>query len=513
MAPSLNPIDALPLELLEDPLYFSLKPLDSDGQDDLDFSEVEGEYLPLPNGEDSLFIGTPSDFSIYQNLISTAYQVRGQRQQSLPQHLLHADTMLAQAYEIIKNGPTLAHAAEGEHFYDLFSVWEVEGDYYLLARKRDTRKETSYFFSVRLPSFKQEEDSPHICPMTAEIGGYAFQLADVRSLNLWDEERRPLLAGIFYLLLRPIPGLPEEVRELHKKHVEAMLYRLNPLTALADRREPPKIRTEIQKAFARIANQQERVIIQGPTAQGEVNVEFPPSMTESEKRKAREVLERIPLELYGVLIFNGIAPRLTLEWADKERLHHRVGFPAGGCYLRDEERILLNQELLQHAGARFMEGTVSHELNHTLLPYEEDDSLFIADYYESILIQASEGKEFPGVSIYSFYGISEFVAEDSTSYLAGETDFYPRSDLLFGDRSRAELRKYQPEMYVTSKLLYESDSPFYGQIALFTWASKKVIDQLLADPNLRAFILDPETTAQEIGHLYWEVYQEMIRER
>lgn len=504
--------------------------MDANHNHHLTFKEVQGAHLTTPGESHPFDIQSEQDWRTYTKIISSwchttrAAQRFGTVQSYANDHEVTAETWLVTRETFLNEVSTYRDGGMATQGFFIEDTLDAPEGYYLLVHFQIDCEEDDYYLTLRLP----KKSNPSV-PTTAtmELAGQVYAVATL--LENSDDVGNPYVAymQLFGKMLNgPVAGIPDDVRELEARKFEALAYQAS-LKPAPETRPVQGGDPELKARFDKYKSGEEEWSEQGIvniTVAGSVHtlpVVAEQSLSEVENKVLARALTAMPDSLMGILAIDGTLQSITIGVVDDEVMDVAKSPGVGAEYDKYTHQLTIRRSALGGADLATLIGKLKHEFGHAIFSatgeylstivqqigqgaksVEESDDYFIQDLYREMQERAATSPVLPTVSLYSLHVAADFFTECVVAYLNGEEDEEPYGDPVHGPKTRAELREYQPELYVALKLFLEPASPYYGDKEIFKQESRTVINNILNDPHGRQAALSPKITPAILASLY-----------
>lgn len=485
-----------------------LEPLDADHDGRLEFNELLGQNLLTPSLASSVAIEKESDFLLYKRLVESAKATSGlwkfldsyEEDAFRGREGRPAEEWVADEGHALLENPRLG--APWQSNSDLLDIAPFEDGFELLFESGRTQNHDRFFFTVNL--------NRDPCENSVLVGDLLFQLDEFLPAPALEDFRKQLLKDLYVTLTVPLTGLPNNFRHEQRDRIEALMIQANPdLISVYKQKDTaenttpsPELKKRVAQSLTNVMPLRKPLCALGPNACLPVPLRSETPLSAAERSRLEAGWAGIPDALIKTAVMNGVisneAASLSLEVVEKDILKG-MGFNwAGALYHPSLNKIFLSRSYLNNARETYLARLLIHELAHSLNSRIPN---FFDAYFLDVRAQLNE-KANPAVTPYALNAASENFAENVVAYFVGEEDNNPGVCATCGPVSRAELRQKQPEMYVAIKLFFDESSPVFGEPSVFSHESKRVIDRLLDDRELKDRVLSPETSPAKIHRWY-----------
>lgn len=499
-------------ELTDATVFNKLKKLDKNGDGKLTFNETEGQTLLTPTEESAITITNSANWASY-NLIVHNHANHRQFLRFMDSQEIEARTkeegVTAEKWladltpEILTDFLTTGFANTA---FILLDTQPFEDGYQLLVKHPNGfDRNKTLIFTVNL------HHNPEL--NTLQIGKALFKLSDFMPDPRLEGWRKEFLKNLYSALIDSAYLFPDDFLTKQIELIEALAIHANPeMIGLYENR-----RTSLTQNTGHSEPQiftHPPLIISSKGAVFSVPLSSEKPLTPEEYLCLQEIMYHIPQELSDILISQDVisqdAKTLTLRVVSHETMQ-RMGFGwAIAAYYPDGTMSLIHSSL-RHKNNLSLTRTFNHELAHALSQGGSFRRIQDFPLVKNVFLsarQALSASYNPAVTPYALNIPAEFFAESVTAYFVGETDKVPNSGPYAGPLSRGELRQKQPQLYVALRLFFEMDSRVFGTSEIFSERSSSVIDRMFSSPEIKRFVLSPDTPAQKISEIYSEFTKE-----
>lgn len=519
-----------------------LNDLDLDGDRLVTDEEAGGTILAAPLSGDTIEISTPQDLEFYDKLLHSAVNARPFARFASSVHgAKQLASPTAENWAITDN-----EASPDEHgLYcgnlNMLDVRCSDKATELLFR-RDDEEMGALYFSVMIPD---DLGKGAVTPITIEFNGARMLLKDLEKSG--DTDFLQLKRDVLGTLLAILPDkrwadyFPDGFSAKTAEYLEALSFQSSTLPPPTSHQAESATKKPDSDTIKRVYSNQNPVIattkIAGLAANYPVGIRHDNArapLTDLELARTRDILNLLSKNQVGVLAKHGTMNNFTVEIVDDDVMDAAEGPQFAGKYCNWLHKVLIRRSTLSDNAYTdpTLRSLFTHELGHGLFPNDFDSSIkelpltefssqmvmdkltgakynitesrpeyFLTDYLADLTLKAKVAKRLPSIDIYSLKNVAEFLAQCSVAYLTGEANdaSYLSSD--HGVLSRAELREKLPEMYLAFKLFYEPDSPYFGDLDLFSKKSKTIYDTILTSDHATPY-LDKNTPVADLVDAY-----------
>lgn len=474
-----------------------LSSYEADGDDALDFTELYGRggFL-VPRGDAYFSITTQTDFRTYAAMVASAASIKRQtgavflsRQVCFEAH--DAASWLFDAGERLSQNGAVATAFDGD--VEVCEVLTVAGKTTLYCRDLALRDSYGgYFFSVTLA---EDPDAIRI-----EVNGRSIDPNKGSEDLVTEAWRGQILTALYSLFSNATIPLPEALYTVARDRFEILMLRANPSLAIAappGAPTAPEVLARAKDIDAGNSPLAARAIVARGSQKNHPLVfcaETP--LTAAESKTLQGAVNLVPAVLWdaldqtskmALLKFEFVAPEIAGAWSPS-------GW--GGLYEKRLNKIFFLRGYVADGSEEFLADFFVHELSHRLELLAPSDS-FLGSYFDTKKKLIPTANENPFVSPYAAGSAGEFIAESIVAYFNGAQDAPPIVGKNYGQRTREELRRKTPELYLALRLFFEKDSPWASDVRVFNQENMPKYQRLLASNTIDA--LSPTTTAATLA--------------
>lgn len=474
-----------------------LSPYDGDGDGELDFTELygSGSFL-VPRGDAYFAITTQTDFRTYAALVTSAANIKRQTGAAfLAQRTCFeahdAASWLFSAGARFSQDAVLATAFDGD--VEVCEIATVAGKTTLYCRDLATRDSYGgYFFSVTLV---EDPDAIRI-----EINGQKINPNVVSTENAMESWRGQILTALYSLFSNTTLPLPGTLYTAARDRFEILMLRANPALAIE---APPGMPTapdvlarakEIDAGKSPLAAK--AVVARGGQKNYPLIFCAETPLTAAENKTLQGAVDLVPAALWDALDQTGKMAQLKFEFVAPEIAGAWSPSGWGGLYEKRLNKIFFLRGYVADGRESFLADFFVHELSHRLELLVPPDS-FLGSYFNAKKALIPTANENPFVSPYAAGSAGEFIAESIVAYFNGDQDAPPIIGKNYGQRTRGELCRKTPELYLALRLFFEKDSPRANDVRVFSQENMPKYQRLLVSRTIDA--LSPATTVAALA--------------
>lgn len=490
--------DAITLQDAADAgLTAALSPYEADGDGALDFTELYGggSFL-VPRGDAYFSITTQTDFRTYAALVASAASIKRQTGAAfLAQRTCFeahdAASWLFSAGARLSRDTALASTYDGD--VEICEVATVAGKTTLYCRDLATRDSYGgYFFSVTLA---EDPDAIRI-----EINGHSIdpnKFSEEAATETW---RGQILTALYSLFSNATLPLPGTLYTVARDRFEILMLRANPGLAIAAPAGPLTAPDVLARADEIDAGKSplaaEAIVARGGQKKYPLMFCAETPLTAAESKTLQGAVDAVPPELWDALEKNGKLALLKFEFVTPEIAGAWSPSGWGGLYEKRLNKIFFLRGYVAAGHESFLADFFVHELSHRLELLVPSNS-FLGSYFNAKKALIPTANENPFVSPYAAGSAGEFIAESIVAYFNGTQDAPPIIGKNYGQRTREELCRKTPELYLALRLFFEKDSSWASDVRVFNEENLIKYQRLLVSNAIDA--LSPATTAAALA--------------